>query len=50
LVKRKYSKLFSAKQKAKPGPKGPSQELIDAIIDIKKRKPDFWVPKNCEFS
>ena len=49
LVKRKYSKLFSAKQKAKPGPKGPSQELIDAIIDIKKENPTFGCPRIANF-
>ena len=45
LVKRKYSKLFTAKQRAKPGPKGPSQALINAIIDIKSKNPTFGCPK-----
>jgi hypothetical protein len=32
---RKYSQLFSSRQSArKPGPKGPSQELINAIIEM----------------
>ena len=31
LVKRKYRHLFSPKRRSKPGPKGPSPELIAAI-------------------
>ncbi len=41
LVKRKYRLLFSAKRKTKPGPKGPSQELIDLVIEMKRRNPRF---------
>ena len=35
LKKRKYRWLFSAKRKGKPGPKGPSQKVIDAIVEMK---------------
>jgi len=41
LIKRKYRNLFSNKSKRKPGPPGPSQELIDAILEMKKRNPLF---------
>jgi len=41
LVKRKYSDLFSNRTKRKPGPKGPSKELINAIVEMKKRNPRF---------
>ncbi len=41
LVKRKYRKLFSRRSKSKPGPKGPSQELIDLVLKIKYRNPRF---------
>ncbi len=41
LIKRKYSALFSAKTRRKPGPAGPSQKLINAIIDMKKHNPRF---------
>ncbi|MDF1756866.1 MAG: hypothetical protein P1U74_00985 [Legionellaceae bacterium] len=41
LIKRKYSVLFSNKKLHKPGPKGPSQELIDIIIEMKRRNPRF---------
>jgi len=37
LVKRKYRRLFSPKRRGKPRPKGPSPELITAIVEIKKR-------------
>jgi putative transposase len=35
LVKRKYSLLFSRGIPRKPGPKGPEQDIIDAIIEMK---------------
>jgi len=39
LTKRKYRLLFSPKRFAKPGPKGPTADLIRAVIDTKKRNP-----------
>jgi putative transposase len=42
LVERKYRLLFSSSFRGrKPGPKGPSTELIDAIIELKRRNPRF---------
>jgi putative transposase len=42
LVDRKYRLLFSSSSHSrKPGPKGPSAELIAAIIEIKQRNPKF---------
>ena len=42
LINRKYRLLFSSSAKRrKPGPKGPSAELIAAIIEIKSRNPRF---------
>ena len=41
LIKFKYHLLFSNKTKRKPGPKGPSPELIKLIIEMKKRNPRF---------
>jgi putative transposase len=41
LIERKYSRLFSNKSKRKPGPRGPSQELIQAVIAMKHRNPRF---------
>ncbi|MEO5969866.1 MAG: helix-turn-helix domain-containing protein, partial [Bdellovibrionia bacterium] len=44
LVERKYSILFSNKNK-KPGPKGPSPELIKLIIEIKQKNPKYGCPR-----
>ncbi|MCP4387541.1 MAG: transposase, partial [Gammaproteobacteria bacterium] len=41
LVRRKYHLLFSSNRRGKPGPKGPSGELIKAIIELKQRTPRF---------
>jgi hypothetical protein len=41
LKKRKYRLLYSAGCKRKPGPKGPSRELIQAIVELKQRNPHF---------
>src|SRR5215467_6263749 len=39
LAKRKYHRLFSSKRGGRPGPKGPAQELIDAVVELKRRNP-----------
>ena len=41
LVNRKYRLLFTPKTRGKPGPSGPSPELISAIVEIKCRNPSF---------
>ena len=42
LVERKYRLLFSSSSSCrKPGPKGPSRELIAAIVEVKRRNPRF---------
>jgi putative transposase len=45
LKDRKYRLLFSPKCRAKPGPKGPSDELIAAIVDTKHRNPRWGCPR-----
>ena len=45
LVKRKYRLLFTPKRRGKPGPKGPSAELIRAIVEMKRRNPPFGCPR-----
>jgi transposase InsO family protein len=45
LVERKYRLLFSPKRRTKPGPKGPTKELISAVIDMKKRNPSWGCPQ-----
>ncbi len=41
LVKRKYGLLFPPKTRGKPGPTGPSPELVSAILEMKRRNPKF---------
>jgi transposase InsO family protein len=41
LVKRKYRLLFTPKTRGKPGPTGPSPELVSAILEMKRRNPKF---------
>ena len=48
LVKRKYRLLFTPKTRGKPGPKGPSPELISAIIELKRRNPNFGYQRIAE--
>ena len=45
LTKRKYHMLFSAQRRRRPGPKGPHQELIDAIVEMKRRNPNWGCPR-----
>jgi len=45
LVARKYRLLFSSiSHRRKPGPKGPSPELIAAIVEMKVRNPKLRRP------
>src|SRR5579862_650757 len=37
LVKQKYRLLFSPKRVRRPGPKGPTKALIDAVVEMKRR-------------
>jgi len=45
LKQRKYRRLYSSGHKGKPGPKGPSPELIRAIVELKRRNPRFGCPR-----
>jgi len=45
LKKRKYRMLYLSSRKGKPGPKGPSQELIEAIVELKRRNSRFGCPR-----
>jgi hypothetical protein len=42
LNKRKYRWLFSSGGHRRPGPKGPSKELIDAIVEMDTRTANFY--------
>jgi putative transposase len=48
LVKRKYRLLYSSRRCGRPGPKGPSRELIDAVVEMKRRNPHFGCRKTAE--
>ena len=48
LKARKYSRLFSSQRTGRPGPKGPSKELIDAIVEMKRRNPRYGCPRIAE--
>ena len=37
LKRRKYRLLYTARRKGKPGPKGPSQERIEAILELNQQ-------------
>ena len=45
MSKRRYRMLFSPKRRRKPGPKGPSVELIHAVVAIKQRNPNWGCPR-----
>jgi len=45
LVKRKYRLLFTPRRTAKPGPRGPSAEVIRAVLEMKQRNPSWGCPR-----
>ena len=45
LKKRKYHLLFSPKRRQRPGPQGPEKELIDAVVEMKRRNPNWGCPR-----
>jgi putative transposase len=45
MTNRKYRLLFSPKRRAKPGPKGPGKDLIDAVVQKKQRNPTWGCPR-----
>jgi len=45
LVRQKYKFLFSSGKRSKPGPKGPSREIIAAVVEFKQRNPRCGCPR-----
>src|SRR5436309_6184486 len=45
LSKQKYRMLFSPDLRRQPGPKGPSAELIRAVVEMKQRNPSWGCPR-----
>jgi putative transposase len=48
LVNRKYRLLYTPKRHSQPGPRGPSRELIGAVVEMKRRNPYFGCRKIAE--
>ena len=45
LTQQKYRRLFSSTVPTKPGPKGPTEEVIAAVVDMKRRNPTWGCPR-----
>src|SRR5262245_34622279 len=45
LKNRKYRLLFSPQPRKRPGPKGPSHEVIAAVVQMKQRNPTWGCPR-----
>src|SRR5713101_7097223 len=45
LTKRQYRRLFSPTVPKKPGPKGPNQDVVAAVVDMKQRNPTWGCPR-----
>jgi len=45
LVRHKYRALCSSSRRGKLGPKGPSEELARAIVELKRSNPSFGCPR-----
>ena len=48
LVKCKYHLLYSSQRPRRPGPTGPSSELIPAVVEMKRRNPRMGCRKIAE--
>ncbi len=48
LVRYKYRWLYASGKRGRPGPKGPSREIIAAVVDMKRRNPRFGCRKIAE--
>ncbi len=47
-MKRKYRLLYSSRKRRTPGPKGPSREGIELVLEMKRRHPNFGCIKIAE--
>jgi len=48
MVRQKYRLLFSPKHLARPGPKGPTADLIQAVVEMKQRNRSWGCPRIAE--
>jgi len=44
LQQRKYRRLYTSGGTSKPGPRGLSKEIIDAVVELKRHNPPFGCP------
>jgi putative transposase len=42
---RKYRRLFSPTVRQKPGPRGPTRDVVAAVVDMKQRNPTWGCPR-----
>jgi len=45
LLSRNYHRLFSSRKTTKPGPKGPADDLIRVLVEMKQRNAGFGCPR-----
>ena len=45
LVSHNYRLLFSSHKKGKPGPKGPADDLVRVIVELKQHNTQFGCPR-----
>ena len=45
LIQGKYRLLYTSSKSGKPGPKDPSQEIINVVVELKRRNPRFGCPR-----
>jgi putative transposase len=45
LKTRKYRLLFSPTARKKPGPRGPSRDVVAAVVEMKRRNPTWGCPR-----
>jgi transposase InsO family protein len=48
LVSRKYRLLYGSRKHGRAGPRGPSRELIEVVLEMKRRNPYFGCRKIAE--
>jgi len=48
MCEQKYRMLFSPNHNRKPGPKGPSAELVHVVVEMKQRNPRWGCPRIAE--
>jgi putative transposase len=45
VTRRKYRALYSPWRRRRPGPTGPNKELVTAVVEMKRRNPNWGCPR-----